>query len=233
MATNLWKESGERVSGLMEKYPDYKLVVTGHSLGGGTSCLLTVQLYVNEVFKDRTVECFAFAPPPTFWPCEDTRAVPSSCPDKIQKAIENTVAYIHDNDVVPFLCVGAVRRFAKLLSAVDSRTQKIWFWNREKIFHGFTPIPEDITESVLTAEKLAEKNETVEGECPMIIPAHRVIWMKEISEGRFEAFGCDPFKVARGNIFLCPDMLLDHLPEQYENALDALLENENALDASK
>jgi hypothetical protein len=219
MAANLWRKSGEKITQLMDEYADYKLVVTGHSLGAGTACLLTVQLYVDEVFNDRTVQCFAFAPPPTFWPCGSS----SSCEGKIQKAIQNTVAYIHDNDVVPFLSVSAAGRMAGLLDAVDNETEHIWFWKRWRMFYEYDPIPEQISKSVLAAE-LATK-EGVHQICPMIIPARLVVWCKQNFVGRFEAFACDPYKVAEGNIFLCPDMLSDHLPEQYEDALDALLED--------
>ena len=227
MAANLWKESGDRIAEVLQKYPDYKLIVTGHSLGAGTACLLTLQLYVDEVFKDRKVECYAFAPPPTFWPCtdENDKTQPSACSVKIQKAIQNTVAYIHDNDVVPFLSVSAVRRMVSLLDAVDNETEKIWFWKRWRIFYEYDSIPDQITKSVLATELTCAKNESVDGECTMIIPARRVVWCKHNFAGRFEAFACDPFKVAEGNIFLCPDMLTDHLPEQYEDALDALLES--------
>jgi hypothetical protein len=206
----------------MEKYPDYKLVVTGHSLGAGTSCLLTLHLYVDEVLpKNRKIECYAFAPPPTFFACSDD----SACCAKIDRAIQNTVAYINDNDVVPFLSVAAVRRMVKLLDAVDNETENIWFWKRWKIFYEYDPIPEHITKSVLAVENARNNaSSAVEGEFEMSIPARRVIWCKHNFAGRYEAFSCDPRKVAAGNIFLTPDMLSDHMPEQYEDALDEVLE---------
>ena len=139
MANNLWKESAEKVTALMEEYPDYKLIITGHSLGAGTSCLLTVKLYSEGVFKNREVKCFAFAPPPTYYP--KNANAPSNA---VQKAMENTVAYINDNDVVPFLSVSAVRRMVNLLDAVDNQTEHIWFWKRWKIFYEYDTIPEDL-----------------------------------------------------------------------------------------
>lgn len=72
MAKNVWKESGEIIIKLLDEYPDYKLVVCGHSLGGGASCLLTLHIYVDELVPpNRKVQCYAFAPPPTFYPCSD------------------------------------------------------------------------------------------------------------------------------------------------------------------
>jgi hypothetical protein len=224
MATNLWTESGHKIVDLMEKLPDYKLIVTGHSLGAGTACLLTIRLHSQEVLKGRTIQCFAFAPPPTFWPCADNSTESPSCKAQIQQAMRNTVAYIHDNDVVPFLSVTAVHRMVRLLDSVDNETENIWFWKRWRIFYEYESIPEQITKSVLAAEVSSQKDGPMNGHCNMVIPARRVIWCKQNFAGRFEAFPCDPFKIAEGNIFLCPDMISDHLPEQYENALDALLE---------
>jgi hypothetical protein len=224
MAANLWKRSGENIAKLMEEYPDYKLIITGHSLGAGTSCLLTVQLYVEEVFDGQKIDCFAFAPPPTFWPCDDGPSTSPSCQAKIQQAMQNTVAYIHDNDVVPFLSISAVRRRVSLLDAVDNETEHIWFWKRWRLFYEYDPIPEQIVTGVLETEKSTQKKAHVDGECHIIIPARRVIWIKRNFAGRLKAFSCDLYKVAEANVFICPDMLTDHLPEQYEDALDTLLE---------
>ena len=264
MASNIWKESGPKILELMAQHTDYKLIVTGHSLGAGTACLLTVQLYVEEVFAkdDRIVECFAFAPPPTFWPCDEdgddgttsagrpSRSLPQSTSKHIgpiRVAARNTVAFIHDNDVVPFLSVSAVRRMIRLLDSIDNETERLWFWQRWKILYEFDDIPKPISRSVMQAEKdlLTEEEDataTDDGErrgaatkaaapssttkdCPMIIPARRIVWIKHNFAGRFRAYNCDPEKVARQNIYFVPDMLSDHMPEQYENALDAVLDD--------
>lgn len=241
MAQNLWNHSGKEVEAVLAKHPDYKLVITGHSLGAGTSCLLTLYLCVNDIFpEDRVVECFAFAPPPTFFQMtsDDNTGCnqPSGpCSAKVARAIQNTVAYIHDNDVVPFLSVAAVRRMVNLLDAVDNETEHIWFWKRWRIFYEYDPIPEKITKSVLAMEKeMSEGKSTVclavDGECNMTIPARRVVWCKHSCAGRFEAYSCDPKKVAQGNIFLTPDMISDHLPEMYEDALDDILAQYQAKD---
>lgn len=223
MANNLWKESADKVTALMEEYSDYKLIVTGHSLGAGTSCLLTVKLYSEGIFKDRVVKCYAFAPPPTYFP-----KVANAPPDAVKKAMENTVAYINDNDVVPFLSVCAVRRMVNLLDAVDNQTEHIWFWKRWKIFYGYNAIPVGLIKNVLDAEKsMCTKTKSAgdESALPLFIPARSVVWIKQISAGKCEASDCDPEKIAAGNIFLCPDMLSDHMPEQYENALDSILDS--------
>jgi hypothetical protein len=173
---------------------------------------------------DRKVECFAFAPPPTFYPCSDD----SDCCEKVNKAIQNTVAYIHDNDVVPFLSVAAIRRLTRLLDAVDNETEHIYFWNRWKIFYEYAPIPDKIIKSVLNEIKTMSGGSlrAVDGEHNMIIPARRVVWCKhDFISKKCDAFSCDPEKIAQGNIFLTSDMISDHMPENYEDALDSIFES--------
>jgi len=41
-------------------------------------------------------------------------------------------------------------------------------------------------------------------------------------EAFFQASRCPPRTVAARNIFMCNDMISDHLPEMYEDALDSL-----------
>jgi hypothetical protein len=48
--------------------------------------------------------------------------------------------------------------------------------------------------------------------------------MKKNGFDEMEGFGCSPSAVADLNIFCCEDMISDHLPEQYEDALDGLAE---------
>lgn len=221
MASNLWDCSGEKIAELMEEFSSYKLLITGHSLGAGTACLLNMQLHVNEVFKGRTVRCYAFAPPPTFWPCTERFSESPTCEGKVQKAMESTIAYVHDNDVVPFLSITAIRRMVDLLDAVDNETEKLWFWKRLKIFHDWDQVPEQIVKSVASRSKIVDR---VEGECHLIIPADCVVWCREGEKGQFASFACDAYKMAETDIFLTSDMVTDHMPEFYEDALDALLE---------
>jgi hypothetical protein len=220
MAENVWEESGEKILKLCDRseFQDYRFLITGHSLGAGTACLLNLKLHVEgQLGNNRPICCYAFAPPPTFYPCGED----GDCSKKIDLAIQNTVGYIHDNEAVPFLSISAVRRLATLLDAVDNQTENIWFWRRWRIFHEYDGIPQDLIDSVLQAETLSHR--AVEGACDMIIPARVVVWCKKSFAGTFQAYGCDPKKVAAGNVFLNQDMLSDHLPEQYEDALDALV----------
>ena len=115
-----------------------------------------------------------------------------------------------------------MRPLATLLDAVDNQTENIWFWRRWRIFHEYDGIPQGLIDSVLQAET-SSHHRAVEGACDMIIPARVVVWCKHNFCSTFQAYGCDPNKVAAGNAFVNQDMLSDHLPEQYEDVLDALV----------
>jgi hypothetical protein len=226
MADNVWKESGGKILKLCNRpeFQEYRFLIIGHSLGAGTACLLNLKLHVEGQLGNRPIYCYAFAPPPTFCLCSAAAAADEDAGDsskKIDQAIQHTVAYIHDNDVVPFLSISAVRRLATLLDAVDNQTENIWFWRRWRIFHEYDGIPQELIDSVLQAEKFSSRDDRAA--CDMIIPARVVVWCKKNFAGTFQAYGCDPYKVAAGNVFLNQDMLSDHLPEQYEDALDALV----------
>ena len=86
------------------KLPDgYKLVVTGHSLGGGMTQALTflylmlpLKYFSNSDLKGR-VQGYAFAPPPVF----EKSAAPL--------LEDHLVNVCHRYDVVPRICTGALK----------------------------------------------------------------------------------------------------------------------------
>jgi hypothetical protein len=219
MADTVWKESGKEIVKLFQKVElkDYSFTITGHSLGAGTACLLNVKCHVEQLLGDRTVRCFGFAPPPTY-SYDASKMHPT-----VRTAIDNSLCYIHDNDCVPFLLVRSVARRLALMDTVDNRTERMWAFQRFKIFWDWEPIPNVIVNDVKLVDKHGASNgagQTVEGASKLEIPL--VFWMKKNSAGTFETYGCNPSKVAELNIFCWPDMLTDHMPEQYEDALDAV-----------
>lgn len=225
MAENVWKESGDKIVTLFKEnvaLKDYTFVITGHSLGAGTATLLNVKVHLEKPLGERKVKCFGFAPPPSY--CVDPNLKDPVAAASIQRAIDNCIGYIHDNDCVPFLSVTCIRRLATLMDTVDNKTEHMWFYRRFRLFWEYDAIPDDLMEDVI----LAEANSTVttrdvDGASKLELPAKVVIWMKKNFAGSFEAFGCNPGKIAELNVFCCEDMVSDHLPEQYEDALDALV----------
>jgi hypothetical protein len=226
MANNVWEESGDKIMNLFKEnadLKDYTFVITGHSLGAGTACLLNVKVHLEKPLGNQNIKCFAFAPPPSY--CINPNIQDSVAAASIQSAIDDCVGYIHDNDCVPFLSVSCIRRLAVLMDTVDNITEQMWFYHRFRLFWEYDAIPSELMENV----KLAEQNSTittrnVDGASKLEIPARVIIWMKKHSTGSsFQASGCSPAKIADLNVFCCQDMVSDHLPEQYEDALDALV----------
>lgn len=219
MAENVWDMSGDQILKICDnpQFQEYRFLITGHSLGAGTACLLNLKLHVEQQLGDRPICCYAFAPPPTFSTC----CVDGAYRNQIELAIQNTVSYIQERDIVPFLSISALRRLATLLDAVDHQTETISYGRRWKIFHDYEDIPQEVIDSVLRAE--IQSHRAVEGACNLIIPARVVVWCQKNFAGTLQAYGCDPTKLAAGNVCLNPDMLSDHLPARYEDVLDALV----------
>eukprot|EP00956_Cyclotella_meneghiniana_P044581 scaffold324411_cov70-Cyclotella_meneghiniana.AAC.1 len=205
MADNVWEVAGEQINSLFaeDKLKDYGFVITGHSLGAGVACLLNIKCHVEQLVEKRPIQCYGFAPPPTFSPCNpDATGDGNPDPPKlVTEAVNNCIAYIHDNDAVPFLSISSVRKLASLLDAVDNVTEHMWFWNRWKIFHEFKEVPQEVFDSV--AEATNREDKEVDGECKMLIPAKSVIWMKKnVISKKFEAFACDAAGVAKNTVFM-------------------------------
>lgn len=222
MAENVWTKSGREIAELFkqEKLKDFAFVITGHSLGAGTACLLNIKCHLEKPLGDRVIKCYGFAPPPTY--CIDEALIDPMAKLSIQTAIDNSLCYIHDNDCVPLLSVMCIRRLANLMDAVDNKTEHMWALRRFKLFWEWEPIPDDIVKAVNQAEKDCARSIAIDGASKLMIPAKLVIWMKRNGVGKFEGIGCSPSAVSDLNIFCCEDMISDHMPEQYEDALDAL-----------
>lgn len=97
MANDLWDVAGDQVCELFkeEELKDYGFIITGHSLGAGVSCLLNITVLVDQLVGKRKVTCYGFAPPLAL----------------VLEAIQNCIAYIHNNDAVSFLLsVSSVHR---------------------------------------------------------------------------------------------------------------------------
>ena len=58
--TRLDHEAHEAFEGALARYPDYELLVMGHSLGAGTAALLSLMLYPRLLGRLR---CIAYSPP--------------------------------------------------------------------------------------------------------------------------------------------------------------------------
>lgn len=193
----------------------YNVVVTGHSLGGGVACLVTVLMY-HEVannklpaLKGRRIQCYAMAPPPVFGPL-------SAAPE----AVANTVGYIHSYDCVPSLSVDGVRRLMACVGRIAEVLGKHPTWElATKRWELGEPNPE-LVEAYKPKEAMRELQRA-----PMIfIPARQLIWLEHVNRGtglepKYEAHALDPtFYADRIFDLELPDCVSNHMAPEYETA---------------
>lgn len=96
----------EELADLTEKYPDYALVTTGHSLGAGVAALATMVL--KPSFP--SVHCYAFATPASV-----TRELAEECYDYV-------TSVVNGDDCVPRLHQHSMLKLQDEISKFDWRT---------------------------------------------------------------------------------------------------------------
>lgn len=215
MAERVWKAAGDTVLDLLRLNENYELVLTGHSLGGGTACLLHIMCHQEErtLIEGRRVRCFAYATPPVFTPLE---FVPDA-------ALQSCTAYIYDRDVVPFLSVDSVRHFLASLLATNNHRRSLWRQTFKWCSRRNAPPDEKICQ--LVKETNAKRLTPKAGAPKLFVPAATVLWLREASNSfdderiLFDAKPCDPRRLAEMGIFIDVNMFQDHVPGRYEHAL--------------
>jgi hypothetical protein len=262
MAERVWAVAGPRVAKLLQENEGYELILTGHSLGAGTACLLNILLHnarikeedkedkedstIRDIVQKHHIRCFAYAGPPVFTPLEVA-----------PRAVQATTNYIHQEDVVPFLSVHAVRHIFSCLRVVDdyyfSKTSittgsasstpnasgsappppRPTRMDRLQVLWGTQPPPPDLLEAVQNAsmEPLIPKR----GAPLLSIPAATTIWMHrdddkdgDDDQDSYSFQVCDdPMRLAQLGIHLDANMLPDHSPARYEHALETMRDDED------
>eukprot|EP00903_Cladosiphon_okamuranus_P010309 g9756.t1 len=112
-AEMLLADAKEDVLDQLRKHEGYRLVVTGHSLGGGVSILLTMMLLKrrkNLGLGNAEVLCYAFAPPPVFGPLHKLSG-------ETRRAIR---CFVFGNDMVCRLSLASAYGLFSDLKEVDS-----------------------------------------------------------------------------------------------------------------
>jgi pimeloyl-ACP methyl ester carboxylesterase len=234
MAERVWEVARPMVLDLLQKYPQYELVLIGHSLGAGVASLLNILLHDNEqallqrenqVSTRTNIRCFAYACPPTFTPL-----------DRIPEAVAACSHYIHGQDVVPFLSVDNIRHLFHRIRAVEqhpmSLTERLKLIGSDWTL-GASTIPESLIQDVRNAQR--NRLEVKPGAPLLMIPAAQTVWMKEttlVSDGasaspsknedEYEFLVCDSNSLAHTGIRLDTRMMSDHFPSRYEHAFHHL-----------
>mmetsp|Transcript_21464 Transcript_21464/g.47920 ORF Transcript_21464/g.47920 Transcript_21464/m.47920 type:complete len:528 (-) Transcript_21464:440-2023(-) len=216
MAEQLWERVGDDVRQLLQQNgKDYELVITGHSLGAGTACLLNILIHSDKRrhVHGRPVRCFSYAAPPSFAPLQ---AAPSD-------AIKSTTNYIHERDAVPFLSIDSVRHFFSCIAVIDENTKKMGFLDRQKLVTGYSPPDASLRHSVLKAS--LARLPPISGAPLLTVPASANIWIREkdfAGSDDYDAQDCDSTRLAKRGIIMDTNMLFDHFPTKYEHALNRL-----------
>ncbi len=230
-ANNLWEHVKEDIVKALRSNPDYDLVLVGHSLGAGTAALLTLKLKYEDILanednrlKHVKIRCYAFAPPPVY-----TKKMTVDV-DKLNEAMSDTYAFIHENDCVPFASANALRRLSDLMVKVDKYPKGI-FGSSPLMAAGVVPIPDELKDMVFEEPKL----EYMDGAEKLAIPSPYVMWMRKFSydnKGRpmYNTMFCRPkggdnTKGTNDLNFLIDDrMISDHMNPQYERAINSVRE---------
>ena len=100
MAERVWAVAGPTVQTELEANPGYEFILTGHSLGAGAACLVTI-LVQNKRFlpMEQKIRCFAYASPPVYTPLE---FIPRSV-----ESTTNFVSFVFKIVTNASLCFGA------------------------------------------------------------------------------------------------------------------------------
>lgn len=215
MAERVWNVAGPKIQSVLKENPGYEFILTGHSLGAGAACLVTILVQNKRLLpKEQKIRCFAYASPPVYTPLEF-----------VPKSVQSITNFVHENDVVPFLSIQKVRKLFSSLHAVDLYAHnQMSKKERYKVVLGASEPPKDLIASVLEAEgkRLVPK----QGAPMLYIPAEQTVWLKKRlnnrkdSGSRYYFKSLNALEMAQREIRVYPDMLVDHFPARYEYVFD-------------
>lgn len=212
MAEKIWDAAGPTVLDLLRQNEGYTLVLTGHSLGAGTACLLNVLCQQNdrELVEGRSVKCFAYSAPPVFAPLS-----------LIEESVSTCTNYVHENDCISFLSVDSIRHLIACIHAIGSHTEQLSWSSRMKLVTGWTA--PDVTLIDVVKQASSKRLDPKPGAPLLAIAAGSVVWLRANDDGHtYNKKICDPAALAVMGVWVNPDMLLHHFPPRYEHALHNL-----------
>ena len=240
-ASNVLQVIGPDLHRLLQEHPGYRLVVTGHSLGGGTAVLLTYLLLHrrrtrhadNVVPEDCLVQCFAYAPPPVL-------SAPQLRGFEAEDAEEVVSIFVNKKDLVPALSLGNAYRLSHAVARLDrlplTQAQRATLARSGGLhtvpgaldtlgrdgYRAVAPGPEspDAPASAGDADR-AEVVVQVEAGAPALYHAGQVWHVQDdgavLAVAR--AHNAEAFQEIQMTASL--DLAIDHLPVCYEQAMDA------------
>ena len=176
----------------------------------GTVSLLNILCHQNgrKLVNGRPVRCFAYGCPPVFTPLEFASDAVKSC-----------TSYIFCRDWVPFLSIDSIRRLLASVSVIGDHGLK---WReRVKILTGYVEPHSELCKGV---SKSFQQRLTPKKGAPVLeIPAAANLWLKPTNSSNEYNFKiCDSRKLAQLGLQIDANMLRDHIPTRYEDALHNL-----------
>nr|XP_055032364.1 diacylglycerol lipase-beta [Misgurnus anguillicaudatus] len=218
--------------------PEYKLVITGHSLGAGTASLLAVLLRSTHP----TLECYAFSPP---------GGLMSKALAEYSKQF--VISVVLGKDLVPRLSIPNMedlkRRILKMVSNCSKPKYKILMHGCWYELFGGTPddFPTELEnrrEEVLNQPLLGEESLLVRRSStyqslssddspthpthlPLYLPG-RIMYITEEGPTRRHCFSQVRYRaewsseMAFRNVLISPRMIADHMPDVVLRALQSL-----------
>ncbi|KAL7857053.1 hypothetical protein SRHO_G00159520 [Serrasalmus rhombeus] len=218
--------------------PEYRLVITGHSLGAGTASLLAALLHSTYP----TLKCYAFSPP---------GGLMSKALAEYSKQF--VISVVLGKDLVPRLSIPNMedlkRRILKMVSNCNKPKYKIllhgcWY----EVFGGtpddFPTEMENRREEALSQPLLGEESLLVPGSTsyhsissddspthpthlPLFLPG-RIIYITEEGPSRRHCFSQVRYRAEWSNetafhsVLISPRMVADHMPDVVHRALCSL-----------
>ncbi|XP_056912325.1 diacylglycerol lipase-beta isoform X1 [Takifugu flavidus] len=222
--------------------PEYKLVITGHSLGAGTASVLAILLRTSFP----TLQCYAFSPPGGLL----SKALADYSKDFV-------VSVVLGKDLVPRLSIPNMedlkRRILKIVSNCNKPKYRILIQGLWYELFGGDPndLPTEMDnrrEEVLSQPLLGEESLIIRHSSsyqslgsddspahtavhlPLFLPG-RVLYITEDGPSRRPCFSKPRYRadwsdeMAFRSILISPRMLVDHMPDCVLRALNTLISN--------
>ncbi|KAG1459785.1 hypothetical protein G6F56_006084 [Rhizopus delemar] len=212
-AQRLAREKGPVFSSIrqgLQTYPDYGLVLCGHSLGGGVASLLCVLWSQGEMTSvesglpaNRPIHCYAYGPPGVM------------CLELSQRCRGLITSVVHGYDIVSSLSLGLLQDFknlARSLHAEHNVAEEIMARVIQRRMEGVEDDPWLWAMiKTMRADMTAEK----------MYPAGIVYWIEQGVE-KIKVSQCDDVQARFSEVLFSKSMFMDHSPYLYEKAIEGL-----------
>ncbi|KAL0037858.1 hypothetical protein WJX79_002263 [Trebouxia sp. C0005] len=198
-------------------YRDWKLVITGHSLGAGVAALMTLRL------KDRfpSAKCWAFCPPGGLMSANLSHAAQGfvNCV-VVGKDIVARLSVVNIGRLIDELVTGLAMCKHNKNDMLLRKMSTFWRHDRaDQLFHDYVAIPDE------ALEVLEQYNQGIEARNRMlelILPG-KVVFLRprktNNTRSSWDAVWMAPEEIAKEGIIISPHLLDDHYTITLEAAL--------------